>query len=278
MTPPPAHPPGPAQPENPGSAPDTGRYLIGPNTGPSPNTGPNTGPSAGPGQYTSPDPSRNTGAELVPVNRRRHGADDEPDDPVALSPAALLAGLRASVAWGDVVAAVILALVVAATGVGTGALWSWIGPHVPVLMTANGPILAEYYGESSVGQQATFGGLALAAGLLAGPIAYVIRRRRGPIVLIGLAAGGLAAAWISWKFGVWVGQSEYESLLQTAAPGREFTMPVELDARGLLFLEPLVAVLGYVLVAAWSRYPDLKADPTLNRAHGRHWGARPPDQ
>ncbi|GAA0219960.1 DUF2567 domain-containing protein [Cryptosporangium japonicum] len=239
---------------------------------------PSDGVTPPPAPEPGPGPHPGFGAELVPVTRRRHGAEDEPDDPVALSPAALWAGLRASVAWGDLVAAVILALVLAATGLGTGALWSWIGPHVPVLMTANGPILAEYYGESSAGQQATFGGLALVVGLLAGPIAYVIRRRRGPIVLIGLAAGCLAAAWISWKFGVWVGQSEYESLLQIAAPGREFEMPVELDARGLLFLEPLVAVLGYVLVAAWSRYPDLKADPTLNREHGRHWGSRPPDQ
>jgi hypothetical protein len=222
-------------------------------------------------------PQSGPGAELVPVNRGRHGAD-EPEDPVALSPAALWVGVRASVAWRDLLAAAVLAVVIAATGVGTGALWSWLGPHVPVLMTQNGPILAEYYGESSFGQQATFGGLALAVGVLAGPLAYLLRRRRGPIVLLGLAVGCLAAAWISWKVGVWVGRGEYESLLQHAAPGREFSMPVELDAHGMLFIEPLVAVLGYVLVAAWSRYPDLKADPTLNRAHGRHWGARPPDQ
>ena len=224
-----------------------------------------------------PGPYQPPGAELVPVARRRH-AGDEPDDPPALTPAALWTGLRASVSWRDLVAAVMLALVVAVTGVGTGALWSWIGPHVPVLMTENGPILAEYYGESAFGQQATFGGLGFVGGLLLGPIAYLIRRRRGPILLLGLAAGCLAAAWVSWKVGVRLGQEEYESLLQHAAPGRKFAMPVELDATGLLFLQPLVAVLAYVLVAAWSRYPDLKADPTLSRGYGRHWGARRPDQ
>lgn len=250
---------------------------TGPGAAPFPGSAAGPGPVTGTGPDAAPFPGTTSGAELVPVNRGRHGAD-EPEDPVALSPAALWVGLRASVAWRDLLAAGVLAVVLAATGVGTGLLWSWIGPHVPVLMTQNGPILAEYYGESSVGQQATFGGLALVVGVLAGPLAYLVRRRRGPIVLIGLAAGCLAAAWISWKVGVWAGQGEYESLLKHAAPGRRFGQPVELDARGLLFLEPLVAVLGYVLVAAWSRFPDLMADPLLSRGHGRHWGSRPPDQ
>ncbi|GAA3389895.1 hypothetical protein GCM10020369_41810 [Cryptosporangium minutisporangium] len=217
------------------------------------------------------------GAELVPVVRRRH-AGDEPDDPLALTPAALWTGLRASVSLRDVVAALVLAGIVVALGVGTGVLWAWIGPHVPVLMTTNGPILAEYYGESAFGQQATYGGLALVVGLVLGPAAYLARPWRGPIVLLGLALGCLAGAWVSWKVGTWVGREEYESLLQHAAPGRTFSTPVKLNAHGLLFLEPLVAVLGYVVVAAWSRYPDLKVDPALNRGHGRHWGGRPPDQ
>ena len=102
--------------------------------------------------------------------------------------------------------------------------------------------------------------------------------RRGPILLLGLAIGCLGAAFVSWKTGTWWGKDDYDSLLQYAAPGRQFPMPVKLDAKGLLFLEPLTAVLGYVVVAAWSRFPDLKADPGLKREHGRHWGNRPPDQ
>ncbi|TQS41685.1 DUF2567 domain-containing protein [Cryptosporangium phraense] len=234
--------------------------------------------SPGPDGVTTPRPAAGLShsTELVPV-RRRH-AGEEPEDPPGLSPAALMTGIRASTAWRDVIAAVVLALVVAASGAINGVLWGTIGPHVPVLMTANGPILAEYYGESSFGAQATYGGLALAAGLLLGPIAYLARRWRGPIVLVGLAAGCLAAGFVSWKLGTWWGRDEYDSLLQHAAPGRQFPMPVELNAKGLLFLEPLMAVLGYVVVAAWSRYPDLKVDPGLNREHGRHWGDRPPDQ
>ncbi|MFI5957145.1 hypothetical protein [Cryptosporangium sp. NPDC051539] len=237
-------------------------------TTPPPAPGPRPGgpPAAGP-RFSS---------ELVSV-RRRH-AGDEPEDPPGLSPAAMMTGIRASVAWRDALVAVLLAIVVAASGAANGVLWALIGPHVPVLMTANGPILAEYYGESSFGAQATYGGLALAAGLLLGPLAYLVRRRRGPIVLLGLALGCLAAGYVSWKTGTWWGRDEYDSLLQHAAPGRQFPMPVELNAKGLLFLEPLLAVLGYVVVAAWSRYPDLKVDPGLNRDVGRHWGDRPPDQ
>lgn len=188
--------------------------------------------------------------------RRRHAAELEPD-PTMLTPAALIGGVRASVAPADLLVAFVLALSVAASGLIIGVVWAWIGPHVPVLMTSSGPILADYYGESAFGSQVTFGALGLGVGALLGPVAYLIRRRRGPIMLIGLAVGSLAGAWISWKVGAWVGRDHYLDLLHHAAAGRRFPRPVQLDATGLVFLEPLIAVLGYVVIAAWSHTADL---------------------
>ena len=220
---------------------------------------PGRGPTPEPGwQGGVPAPGWPAGqpAPLEAPGRRRHAAELE-SDPSVLTPAALMFGVRASVVPADLLAAFVLALTVAASGLITGALWAWIGPHVPVLMTSSGPILAEYYGESAFGSQVTFGALGLGIGTLLGPITYLLRRRRGPIVLVGLALGCLAAAWISWKVGAWVGRDHYKDLLQHAAAGRKFPMPVKLDATGLIFLEPLMAVLGYVVVAAWSRSADL---------------------
>jgi hypothetical protein len=195
-------------------------------------------------------------APLEAPGRRRHAAELE-SDPTVLTPAAFLVGLRASVRWRDVVSALVVTLVLAASGLVTGVLWAWMAPHVPVLMTSNGPILAEYYGESAFGAQAIYGAIGLVVGAVLGPVTYLVRRARGPIMLIGLAAGCLAAAWVAWKVGAWVGRDHYRDLLHHAANGRRFGMPVNLDAKGLMFLEPLVAVLGYVVVAAWSHSADL---------------------
>ncbi len=40
--------------------------------------------------------------------------------------------------------------------------------------------------------------------------------------------------------------------------GTQFTAPVSVRATGVLLIEPLVAVLVYVVTAGWSKYGDLR--------------------
>lgn len=168
----------------------------------------------------------------------------------------------APVTWRDALVAVAVAAVVAVLGVPLAFLWSAIGPHVAVVMTDAGPLLVDYDTEAFVGGDGSFGAIALGAGIVVGALAWVLRRWRGPAMLVGLAAGAIASSWITWKLGSQFGLDEYRALLRDADVGRGFEQPMKLRAQGLVFLQATVAVIVYVVNAAWSHRPDLGAEST----------------
>jgi hypothetical protein len=171
-----------------------------------------------------------------------------------------LSGGPGAATRSDLVAAVVLAVVIAALGAPLALLWSAVGPHVQIVMvTAGHPDLADYNTEAFVAGDGSYGLIGLAAGLVAGVGAWGLRRWRGPVLLVALAGGSLAGAWITWELGAQLGRSEYRDLLAHAAAGRRFAMPMELHATGMVYLQAITAVVVYVVHAAWSRYPTLGA-------------------
>jgi hypothetical protein len=158
---------------------------------------------------------------------------------------------------GDLRAGAAAAVAVAALGIPLGLLWAAIGPHAAVRVTPEGAVYADHRPEAFIGADGTFAAIGLVTGVVLGAGLYLWRRRRGPWMAIGLAAGSLAGAYVAWKVGHQIGLSEYDRLLRAAPTDRAFTRPVDLRAHGVLFLQPLVAVIVYVLAASWSRYGDL---------------------
>jgi hypothetical protein len=169
------------------------------------------------------------------------------------------APLRVTAAFGlgDLRAALLLVLAVTALGVPVGLLWAALAPRASIVVTANGAVFADHRQEAFVGADGAFAGLVLVAGLVVGVGTYLWRRRRGPWMAIGLAAGSLAGAYVAWKVGHQVGLAEYRRVLAGPPSSTRFDRPVELRAQGMLFLQPLVAVIVYVLAAGWSRFGDL---------------------
>jgi hypothetical protein len=157
----------------------------------------------------------------------------------------------------DLLVGLAVVLVVAALGAPLAFLWSLLGPHATVVMTDGGPLLDDYNTEAFVGGDATFGAIAVGAGILTGLGVWLLRRWRGPVLLVGLALGGIASAWVTWKLGHQIGLSDYEGLLRDAEVGEKFTQPMKLRAQGLLFLQATIAVIVYVVNAAWSHRADL---------------------
>jgi hypothetical protein len=169
------------------------------------------------------------------------------------------AGLPFRAAFGlrDLGPAAVVALAAALVGVPMGAIWAALGPHASVVVTGEGAVIADHRQEAFIGADATFAGIAVVGGLVLGIAVYLWRRRRGPWMAIGVAVGALAGSYLAAKVGHQIGLSAYQRMLAREPGGPPFDRPVTLAARGALFLQPLVAVIVYVLAAGWSRFADL---------------------
>ena len=158
----------------------------------------------------------------------------------------------------DLVWAAVWALVPVVAGLVLAFVWHALGPHVEIVMTAiDQPDLTDYNTEAFVAGDGRYAVLTGIAGVVTGALAWLLRRGRGPLLVIALAAGSLGGAFLTWKLGTHLGEAEYRHLFKTAVAGTHFSQNMQLRAEGLVYLEPLAAVAVFVGCAAWSRYPDL---------------------
>jgi hypothetical protein len=170
--------------------------------------------------------------------------------------------------------ALAVALVAAALGVPHAVLWSAVAPEIPVIKVDGGVVTAEAAPEQPVAGDGWFAILALGFGVIAGLAAWwLARRRRGPVILGGLAlgaiAGGVLAAWLGQKIGL----SGYERAVAAASPGTALSHPPDLRiaevglwrgflprVTGVQLIEAFGAVVMYTLLAGWSRFSSLRKE------------------
>ncbi|MGC4769966.1 DUF2567 domain-containing protein [Micromonospora sp. DT44] len=168
-----------------------------------------------------------------------------------------------------------VALALAVLGGPLGLLWAAFAPDTPVLKTAEGAIYAEPQPEQPIAADGWFSLLGLAFGVLAAlALWFLLRRRRGPVGLLGAVLGTLAAAPVAWQVGRRVGLATFDRLLESAPAGQAFTKPADLRAGGIdwlghvlpvphgnLLLPAFGAAVTYTLLAGWSRWPSLRPEP-----------------
>ncbi|MFG3555128.1 DUF2567 domain-containing protein [Micromonospora sp. NPDC047557] len=168
---------------------------------------------------------------------------------------------------------VVLALAV--LGGPLGLLWAVLAPDTPVLKTAEGAIYADPQPEQPIAADGWFSLLGLAFGVLAAlALWFLLRRQRGPVGLLAVVLGTLAAAPVAWQVGRRVGLATFDRLLDTAPAGQAFTKPADLRAGGIdwlfgvlpvphgnLLLPAFGAAVTYTLLAGWSRWPGLRPEP-----------------
>ena len=146
--------------------------------------------------------------------------------------------------------------VVALAGVGAllALLWVQLAPRLAFRVVQPGralPVVPE--GEEYVAADGRFVLLTLGVGALAGLVGWLLRSSRGPLVLAALAAGGLLGAVVTWRLGLWLEPGYSPQDLQEA--GRIVYLPLELGALAALVVEPIAAVLVYLLCAGLQRPP-----------------------
>lgn len=161
-------------------------------------------------------------------------------------------------------------LLAALLGYPLGLLWQWLTPDIPVLIVADGAVYNDSQPEQFVAGDGGFALVGFGFGVLLAVVTWVaFRRLRGPLLAVLLAVSTTAAAIIAWKFGRELGLSAYMEALHSSAPGTEIFRPNDLRVEalrwwppaieGVLLVPALGATLTVTLLAAWSRWPSLRA-------------------
>jgi hypothetical protein len=187
--------------------------------------------------------------------------------------------------------AVLLVLGLAAIGAALGVLWqAWSppGPFGIIFGTGTQPDETEAWAAAD----GRFAVIVAAVGLVAGIVGWLLRRARGPYVVIALGAGGIGGAALTG----WIGhllRGKAHTFACFPAGGKAACtdhLPLALHMTGLLYVEPALAILVYGLLVAFAHHDDLgRPDPVRERLsvavvdeaeHGWGYGdgARVPEQ
>jgi Protein of unknown function (DUF2567) len=162
--------------------------------------------------------------------------------------------LRADLHTAGIVAGALLLC-----GLPAGVLWWWLAPRADFRITADGPAaIGQPSQELAVSDDSVLVLILVGLGLLAGALAWALRRRRGVAVVAALALGATAAAVVAWQVGELLGPPPTEAEL--ADVGRVVTTPLRLSAVPALAVAPFSAVLAYLVGALVARGDDLGRD------------------
>jgi hypothetical protein len=173
----------------------------------------------------------------------------------------------------SVTVAALTAAVVAVTGAPLGVLWHVLAPTVPMLDAgAGGIVVNDPSPEEFVAAEGWFTILGFVFGLGVAVVAWlVLRRHRGPRLVLGVVAGTLAAAVVAWQLGRQIGLGAYHAWRASAVSGSTFAAPPDLHAYGTLLVPAFAAAIVLTLLAGWSNDPDLD-QPGAKPGYGHDLG------
>jgi hypothetical protein len=163
------------------------------------------------------------------------------------------------------------AVAVVALGIPLGLLWAVVAPDVPVRVTDGGLSFTDAQPPQVVAGDGWFALLSVPFGVLAAVGAWRWGRHlRGVGGLIAVGAGMVGAGVLAWWVGRQVGLAGYEAALSQVDPGTVLARPRDLRVVqatwwppmviGVPLIPALAAVVTYTLLAAWSRFPELRPD------------------
>jgi hypothetical protein len=166
-------------------------------------------------------------------------------DPAGYSATRVLPGSWLSRA---IVTAVLLVVAGALLGLLGGVIWAALSPRVVYqVYTLSPPTAYAINPETSafIAADGIFTFIALGGGVLLGVGGYLAGVRRfGPAPMVGLIAGGVAAAFLmKWLGTLLTGGQTFDSKLATSKPGTLLKAPITLGSHGALAFWPVAAAL-----------------------------------
>jgi hypothetical protein len=156
--------------------------------------------------------------------------------------------------------AVLSAAVVLVLGAPFGLLWAWLAPAVPVVQTGTSVVINDSSPEEYIAADGWYTLLGLGFGLLVAVVAWLLLRRdRGPFLLLGVIAGMLGAGYLVGPWiGEMVGRDDYRHWSETATKGATYLAPPEVHSIGPTLVPAFAAAIVLTLLAGWSNDPDLE--------------------
>ena len=169
-------------------------------------------------------------------------------------------------------ASVVTIVVLGVVGAGLGLVWQVWSPPGPVAAIESGGIQA---GESEAwaASDGRFAVIVAGVGLLAGLLAWAARASRGPLLVLGLTAGGFVGSVLTDLVGHLVrgNGNTYPCGSETGKCIDHLPLSVHLHA--LFLVESMIAVLVYGLLVAFAARDDLgRPDPVHDRLSVRAGG------
>lgn len=179
---------------------------------------------------------------------------------------------RAKIVVGMAIAGVLV-------GVAAGTLWAWIAPpiHTAAAVTKTGERVQRYLGNEAdhyFDAAVTMAGLLVGLGVVAAVLAWQWRQYRGPLMIAGLTAGGVAAAAAAAGTGAGLVRIRYGHFDIGAVPDDHklhyfieapavFFGHTPLQLATVLLLPAAAAAATYATMAAASAHDDLGAGPSV---------------
>jgi hypothetical protein len=175
----------------------------------------------------------------------------------------------------EIIQAAVIAAVLTAVGAALGWLWVWLAPRVPLVSDDTAVFLKNSEGEEAIGADGTFVLLALAFGLVSAVAVFLLRRRGGIPLVVGLALGGLLGSLLAWGMGTWFGPtSDVVAHAKEVGKGVTFDAPLELHAVGAAILAwPIAAMIVHLGLTALFGPRDPEPDWGVFHGASAYYGA-----
>jgi xanthosine utilization system XapX-like protein len=166
---------------------------------------------------------------------------------------------RSSVVFkADLLPAISVASTAALVGLPLAWIWSRIAPAIPGALNSAGKAvpLPSPYGYHRFDDLAIFMLMGLGAGLATGVAMWMLREKRGPVILVAGVLGALIGGWLAMHTGVSFAAGHY-ALATAPQAGSVFNIAPRLESGWIVLAQPLGTALAYGVLAAWNGTNDL---------------------
>lgn len=158
----------------------------------------------------------------------------------------------------DLLGAVGVLSLVSLLGLPLAWAWSRLAPGQLSLVQQDGVLAAlPTQSQHRFDDLAIFMLLGLAAGVFGGVATWLLRQRRGPLALLGLALGSVLCAWLALRLGVWLADRHYSDAVRAAAPDSVVMVAPRIETAWVVIVQALAAVLTYGVLTASNGHDDL---------------------